>query len=47
LGLYIVHQIVLEHNGTLDVTSVEGKGTTMKVTLPLHIVTRISKLANP
>jgi PAS domain S-box-containing protein len=42
LGLYIVHQIVLEHKGTLDVTSVEGKGTTMKVTLPLYTVTRIS-----
>ena len=35
LGLAIVRQIVAAHSGTLDYTSVQGKGTTFFVTLPL------------
>ena len=34
LGLAIVHQIVQEHQGTLDVQSAAGKGTTVLVNLP-------------
>lgn len=34
LGLPIVHRIVEEHNGTINVSSTEGKGTVFEVTLP-------------
>lgn len=34
LGLSIAKQIVDAHQGRIDFTSVEGKGTTVKVTLP-------------
>ncbi|HEX2570163.1 MAG TPA: ATP-binding protein [Polyangia bacterium] len=34
LGLYIVKHIVLAHEGTVDVRSVEGEGTTFTVRLP-------------
>lgn len=34
LGLYIAREIVLAHNGTLDVTSSKAKGTIFKVSLP-------------
>jgi len=35
LGLAIVKHIVLLHNGTIDVASTVGVGTTITVTLPL------------
>ncbi len=35
LGLYICHQIVIAHGGTINVTSVEDAGTTFTVQLPL------------
>jgi two-component system, cell cycle sensor histidine kinase and response regulator CckA len=35
LGLSICHEIVSKHNGTIDVTSVKGKGTTFTIKLPL------------
>lgn len=35
LGLSLVHEIVTQHGGTLDVDSVVGKGTTMRIRLPL------------
>lgn len=34
LGLYIVREIVLAHNGTIGVTSTKAKGTTFEITLP-------------
>jgi signal transduction histidine kinase len=34
LGLSIVYGIVQSHQGTIDVKSVVGSGTTFRVTLP-------------
>lgn len=34
LGLYMVKEAVVKHNGTIDVESVEGEGTTFTVRLP-------------
>jgi len=36
IGLAIVHQIIVAHKGSIDVTSELGKGTTFRVKLPLH-----------
>lgn len=35
LGLYVVHEIVILHGGTIEVTSVEGQGSTFTIHLPL------------
>jgi phosphoserine phosphatase RsbU/P len=35
LGLYIVHQIVVSHGGTIDVESTADSGTTFRVRLPV------------
>lgn len=36
LGLSISHGIIQKHNGTIDVQSVEGKGTTFTIHLPIN-----------
>ena len=36
LGLYIVHEIVQRHGGHVEVESAEGRGTALRVVLPLH-----------
>jgi two-component system NtrC family sensor kinase len=36
LGLYISHEIIKLHGGSIDVTSEEGRGTAMIIELPCH-----------
>ena len=37
LGLSIVYQIVLEHGGQITVDSVQGRGSTFKILLPVYV----------
>ena len=43
LGLAVVHGIIEEHGGEIDVASVENEGTTFTVSLPLATVTEKSE----
>ncbi len=36
LGLYITHEIVLAHSGSIWVSSTEREGTTLKIRIPAH-----------
>lgn len=37
LGLALVHKIILSHNGQIAIESVEGKGTTFVINLPVRL----------
>lgn len=37
LGLYICHQIVADHSGSINISSVPGQGTTVTVRLPVEL----------
>lgn len=37
VGLSLVHKIILSHGGHLSVGSMEGKGTTFRIILPIHM----------
>jgi signal transduction histidine kinase len=39
LGLYIARQIAEQHHGAIAVQSEAGRGTTVRVTLPVHVAT--------
>jgi len=37
IGLYLSNQIITRHNGTIEVSSEEGKGSVFTITLPLSV----------
>jgi signal transduction histidine kinase len=43
LGLSVSYGIVQEHGGAIFVDSVPGKGTTFRVTLPVHEVAEAAR----
>lgn len=43
IGLAVVDEIIKLHKGTLDIDSVYGEGTTVKVTLPIELAERNDK----
>jgi CheY-like chemotaxis protein len=47
LGLAVVHAIVTRHEGTLDLTSAPGRGTTVCVVLPPASATRGAPVPGP
>lgn len=38
LGLYISREIIRNHNGTMEIKSIEGKGSTFSFTLPIRML---------
>jgi PAS domain S-box-containing protein len=44
LGLAICKRIVVEHKGTLGIESEVGRGTTVRVTIPVHPDTNVTRL---
>ncbi|NIM12044.1 MAG: GHKL domain-containing protein [Candidatus Aminicenantes bacterium] len=43
LGLFLVRHAVEAHNGRIDVTSTEGKGTTFRIYFPVNVVKLATK----
>jgi signal transduction histidine kinase len=37
IGLYVVREIVARHGGTVDVTSMEGAGSTFIIRIPFRL----------
>ena len=46
LGLAICKRIVEQHQGTLSIESQVGKGTTVRVSLPVRNTANVSELQN-
>ncbi len=44
LGLAICRRVVQEHKGTMQILSEEGKGTTVRIILPLTEGTNVTRL---
>lgn len=44
LGLSVTHSIIQNHNGTIDVESKEGKGSTFIITLPIAVTEEKEKI---
>ena len=47
LGLSIVYQIVRDHNGTINVRSIEGEGTVITIDLPREHASAAKAVENP
>jgi PAS domain S-box-containing protein len=47
VGLYVTREVVILHGGNIDVESIEGVGSTFRVTLPLHQPPPDAANANP
>jgi signal transduction histidine kinase len=47
IGLAIVQRIVIDHGGSLDVSSEEDTGTTFTLRLPLHVPASIANTGRP
>lgn len=43
LGLSVIYSIIKQHNGTINVDSIPGKGTCFNVYFPIHIETNLQK----
>ncbi|MBI3603704.1 MAG: hypothetical protein HY205_04565 [Nitrospirae bacterium] len=43
LGLFLSRQIVAAHGGSLSIESAVGKGTTVRIVLPAHVVERAAR----
>ena len=47
LGLYVTRELVRQMDGSIDVTSVPGVGSTFVIDLPLHALTPAVAVALP
>jgi two-component system sensor histidine kinase PilS (NtrC family) len=45
LGLAIVHRIVTDYSGTIEVSSTVGRGTSVRVRLPIHVTSDAERRA--
>lgn len=47
LGLPICRRVIQEHSGTLDIASALGKGTTVRIVLPVRVGHNVEPLRTP